>query len=152
MTATLTCAKSPAAQFVYGEVDRQNRHLHNSTALGMEHLVREELTDLWDECSQPGWDGYNALPVTWETYQAARRFLLAFPARTPLPSLGADPDGDISFEWHRAPRRTLSVSITPDEQLHYAALLGPGRTSGTEPFYGEVPQRILDLIGEVYTC
>ncbi|MCH7685350.1 MAG: hypothetical protein IH899_01480 [Planctomycetes bacterium] len=152
MTATQIRGESEAARFVEGQIADQHRFLHKSAALGIEQVLREELVDVWEECSQPDWDAYNALPVTWDTYENARRLLLAFPLGTPLPSLGAEPDGHITLEWHCAPRRTLSVSITPDELLHYAALLGPGRTCGTEPFFGEVPQRILDLIRDVYTC
>ena len=152
MTATQTHGESSAAQFVQEQIARHHRSLQESSALGTEHLIREELAEVWEECSESDWDAYNALPVTWDTYENARRLLLALPLGTPLPSLGAEPDGHITLEWHRAPRRTLSVSITPDELLHYAALLGPGRTCGTEPFFGEVPQRILDLIRDVYTC
>ena len=152
MTATQSHGESPVARFVDEQIAGQNRFLHKSAALGIERVFREELTDVWEECSEPDWDAYDALPVTWDTYQNTQRFLLALPLGTPVPSIGAEPDGHITLEWHRAPRRTLSVSITPDEQLHYAALLGPGRTCGSEPFFGEVPNRILDLIRDVYTC
>ena len=106
---------------------------------------------MWEECREPNWDGYDSLPVTWDTYNNAERFLLALPFGTPIPSIGAEPDGHITLEWHHSRRRTLSVSISPNDELHYAALLGPGRTCGTEPFFGEVPKAILDLIGRVYT-
>lgn len=152
MTTTEHCGESPAAQFVQMELTRHNRRLHQSAAIGLESVIREELADVWEECSQPDWDAYNAMPVTWDTYQVARRFLLALPLGTALPSVGAVPNGHITLEWHLAPRRTLSVSISPDDELHYAALLGPGRTCGTEPFFDEVPKRILDLIRDVYTC
>jgi hypothetical protein len=152
MIAILSRGDSSAAHFVEDQIAEQNRFLHKSAALGIEQVLREELPEVWQECSEPDWDAYNALPVAWETYENARRFLLALPLGIPAPSIGAEPDGHLTFEWHRAPRRTLSVSITPDEQLHYAALLGPGRTCGSEPFFGEVPKTILGLIRDVYTC
>ncbi len=108
-----------------------------------------ELLEVCDECSQPDWDAYDAFPVTLATQRNGVRFLLALPQGTPAPSVGANPHGHISFEWHRAPRRTLSVSITADSQIHYAALLGDGRASGTEPFAAEVPGVVLDLIRDV---
>jgi len=152
MTTVQTRGESSAARFVDEQLADQKRFLHKSAALGIEQVLREELAEVWEECSEPDWDAYNAIPVTWDTYQNAHQFLLSLPLGIPIPSLGAEPDGHITFEWHRAPRRTLSVSITPDDQLHYAALLGPGRTCGSEPFFGDVPQRILDLIRDVYTC
>ena len=30
----------------------------------MEHVLLEELAEVWEECSQPDWDAYNALPVS----------------------------------------------------------------------------------------
>jgi hypothetical protein len=42
------------------------------------------------------------------------------------------------------------VSITPEGDLHYAALIGPNKAYGTEVFFGEVPAGILDLIRRVY--
>ena len=74
------------------------------------------------------------------------------PLGTKLPSIGATPSGHISLEWHHSRRRTLTVTVDEGGDLHYAALLGPGRTCGTEPFFDEVPQVILDLIARVYQC
>ena len=66
-----------------------------------------------------------------------------------MPSIGAEPDGQITVEWYRSPQRTLSVSISPDGELHYAALLGSAKTCGTEPFTGAVPNVVADLIHRV---
>ena len=143
---------SPAADYIEEQLAGQRRFLHKSAALGVEQLLRDELAETWEACSRPDWDGYDARPVTWNTYQNARQFLLALPLGTPLPEIGAEPDGHITLEWHAAPRRTLSVSVSPDELLHFAALLGPSRLCGTEPFFGDVPQRILGLIHDVCTC
>jgi hypothetical protein len=136
-----------------GELARNREYLHKSQAGGKESLVRGELAEIWEECRVPDWDGYNALPVTWQTYENARRFLLALPWGLPAPSLGAEPDGQITAEWHHSRRRTASISISPDDELHYAALIGPARQCGTEPFYGDaVPPPLLDLIDRVCRC
>ena len=152
MTATQYLGESQAAQFVRDQIAQHNRFLHKSAAIGIEKVIREELADVWEECREPNWDGYDALPVTWDTYNNAKRFLLALPFGIPTPSVGAEPDGHVTLEWHHSRRRTLSVSISPDDELHYAALLGPGKTCGTEPFFGEIPRIILDSIGRVYSC
>ena len=98
------------------------------------------------ECSQSNWDGYSAVPVLPETIERARRFLDALPIGTHTPTAGADPDGDVTLEWYCSPRRTLSVSITPNGELNYAALIGSDKAYGTEPFLGEIPKPILELI------
>ena len=111
--------------------------------------VFEELLKTFEECREPNWDGYGAQSVREETYDLAHQFLTALPLRTPVPSIGAEPDGQITVEWYRSPERTLSVSISPDGDLHYAALLGSAKTCCTEPFTGAVPKVVADLIHRV---
>ena len=152
MIAMRDCGESPAAQFVQRELTRHNSFLHKSAALGIEQVLREELAEVWEECSQPDWDAYDAFPVSWDSLVNAKRLLLALRLGTELPSIGAIPSGHVTLEWHHSRRRTLTVSVTPEGDLQYAALLGPGRVCGTEPFFGEAPQVILDLIGRVYQC
>ena len=71
------------------------------------------------------------------------------PARPVVPSVGAEPDGDITLEWYRATNWVLSVSVSADGILYYAALLGSEDPRGTCQFDGEVPDTILYWIGRV---
>jgi len=112
--------------------------------------VFEELLKTFEECCEPNWDGYGAQAVCDETYHLAHQFVAALPLGTPVPSIGADPDGHLTVEWYRSPQRTLSVSISPDGELHYAALLGTGRICGTEAFRDKIPQVLSELIARVY--
>ena len=112
--------------------------------------AQESLAALYERCARPGWDGHQSDAVSHAAYSYAYRLMEALPAGLPLPALGAEPDGQITFEWHHASRRTLSVSISPSGDLHYAALLGSSRAYGTEAFFGELPHTILELIGRVY--
>jgi hypothetical protein len=111
--------------------------------------VFEELLKIFEECREPNWDGYGAQPVREETYHLAHQFLTALPLNTLVPSIGAEPDGQITAEWHRSPQRTLSVSISPDGELHYTALLGAERICGTETFRARMPQVLSDLIARI---
>jgi hypothetical protein len=108
--------------------------------------VFEDLLTTFEECREPNWDGYGAQAVREETYYLARKFLAALPLGTPEPSIGAEPDGDITAEWYRSPQRTLSISISPGGELHYAALLGAERICGTETFGDRMPPVLRDLI------
>jgi hypothetical protein len=139
-----------AAFIAYKHWDGRSQ-LQKSQVLGLSGgAVLYDLYQVYKECLKPNWDGYDALPVTEIAYNLARQFIVALPLGTPPPSLGADPDGEITVEWHHSPRRTLSVSVNPDGKLDYAALLGTSRVYGTEVFYGEVPKKIVDLIYEVF--
>lgn len=145
-----TRGASETARFVAEQLEQGLRRLLGSYSLGLApRRTFEQLQALADECHAPGWDGYDALPVTPETVKQAMRFLEALPLGTPAPSVGAEPDGQVTFEWYRSPRRILSVSISPEGEIHYAALLGSSKAYGTEPFFGEVPRVILQLIHRV---
>jgi hypothetical protein len=107
--------------------------------------VFEELLKIFEECREPNWDGYGAHAVHEETYHLARQFLGALSLSVPVPSIGAEPDGHITAEWYRSPQRTLSVSVGPDGDLHYAALLGSERICGTETWRARIPQVLRDF-------
>ena len=130
-------------------VEKVGRYIHKSSA-GAEPLIRSELAELVEECSEADWDGYNAAPVNSDSILAARKFLLSLPVRSKLPSVGILPNGNVTLEWHHSRRRNLTISFSPEGEIHYAALLGAGRQSGTEPFYGEAPSTILNLLERIF--
>jgi hypothetical protein len=153
MTAVFhTRGFSDAAQFVDNESAEGRRRLRELHAFGLESSLRDELATVWEECRESNWDGYDALPVTQDTLRNAYQFLESMPSDIPAPSIGAEPDGDLTLEWHRAPRRTLSVSVSAEGDLHYSALFGSSRVFGTEAFFGGVPKIILDWIRRVHAA
>ena len=115
-------------------------------------MIIEVVDDLYktvEQCSSANWDGYGATPVIRETFMQACIFLEALPFGTTAPSVGAEPDGNLTLEWYWSPRRTLSVSISPEGELHYAALLGHRKIYGTEPLWGELSGIVLDIIRQI---
>lgn len=145
-----THGASEEARFIARESEEGRQRLREAYSLGLgADRAFEELFLVARECRVANWDGYGAPPIAPETFTYACRFLGSMPLGIPAPSVGAEPDGHVTFEWHRSPRRTLSVSISPEGDLHYAALFGPSKAYGTEPFFGEIPSRILDLIRQV---
>jgi hypothetical protein len=131
------------ARFVADEASGSKRRLMDAI-----HAY-SELDRVYSECVSRNWDGYDALPVSVDTYALAQQFLDALPPGTPLPSFGALPDGHLTAEWHRAPRWTLSVQIGPDAELNFAVLFGDRKICGSEPFFGDVPDLIVNLIRQV---
>lgn len=110
---------------------------------------RRELTVLQQTCQVPNWDGFAALPVSQKTLDKASRFLDNLPVNCPAPSIGAEPDGAITLEWHRSARCTVSVSVSEDDRVDFAAVFGSNSVYGTTSFVLEVPETILDLIRQV---
>ena len=124
------------------------RHFAQTAALSKQPAIDELLT-IWAECKTPNWDGYDAFPVKAETLNYAYAFIQALPLGFPLPSVSAEPDGHLAFDWFHDPYWTISVSVSPEGVLYYAALLGNSDPRGSEPFSGEIPERLLNLIKEV---
>lgn len=145
-----TGGASDTAYFIAEQIQKRRGHLQSSYSLGLgAKRVLEDLIKVAEECRSANWDGYGAAPITNETFWHAYHFLSALPFGFPSPSVGAEPDGHLTFEWHRSSRRTLSISISPEGELHYAALLGSSKAYGTEPFSEAVPKIVLDLINRV---
>lgn len=149
-TSSVTGGSSRTANYVETLRRESKAHVEQSVTFGSAlDQARQELCELADECSTPNWDGYGANSVTSDGYLQAYRFLETLPLGVEVPSPGVEPDGELTFEWHHGPQHTLSVSVSADGDLHYAAIIGANKTYGTEAFFGETPKAILDLIGRV---
>ncbi len=134
-------------------VDSAARKPHEkirSSTLGHQEAL-EELWQVWVECQDANWDGYQAFPVTQDAYRNAYQFVESLPLGFPAPTFGAEPSGAITLEWYRSSRRLLSVSVTGDGEIFYAALFGTNRVHGREDLFGGVPKIILSLIQRVYS-
>ncbi len=142
--------ESSTARYVAEKMSEHSLSLQMSNSVGI-GSVFDELAEVWEECREPNWDGHNAVPISRDALRNAYMFLEALPLGFPRPSLGADPHGQVSVEWYLSSRRVLSVGISEDGQLHYAALIGPNKTCGTEVFFGDVPEEIINLVRRVYS-
>lgn len=141
-------AVSDEARYIQQQSEDSWKRLQVLESLGNASLLAD-LDGLAEECALRHWDGYEAEPVIRESIEHARSFLRALPLGMAPPTLGVEPDGQVTLEWYASPRRLLSVSMSPDGNLHYAALIGATRQFGTEPFFGEVPRAIVELIRRV---
>ena len=125
---------------------------NRSTDVDRQRIFRA-LADQAESCAQRGWDGHGAEPVSLETCRFANRLVEMLPHGCPLPGVGAEPDGHVTLEWYRSPSQVLSVSVSPDGVLNYAALLGDtSRRTGSEIFHNRVPADLLHLIHEIFAA
>ena len=137
--------------FVGHRVEIVVRDSETSQELGDARItLLTTLRATWQQCQQPNWDGDGAEAISSETHEVARRLLESLPSDMPLPSISAEPDGQLNFEWYQAPRRLLSVSISADGTLYWAALIGSEDPRGSCQFVDQFPQTLLYWIGQVY--
>jgi len=148
---SITAGVSDEARFIDMSAEESIHRLKQAYSLddGRMHVLMM-LDGVATQCSAPGWDGYDAEPVKRATVEVARRFISALPTGFPMPTVGAEPDGHITLEWYRNPNCVVSVSISPEHDLHYAALFSnSARQNGTETFFGSVPDNLLSVINRV---
>ena len=143
-------AQSATAQYLEQKTDEQYNHLRK-TATFSGGKSFDELLMVYQECQLENWDGYGALPVSNDTHTFAKNFLKVLPLGIKMPSIGAEPDGHLTLEWYQSVHQILSLSISPDGIIHYAALLGGSSEYGSEPFTGKVSGTILNLIKRIPT-
>jgi hypothetical protein len=111
--------------------------------------VLDELVEVCAEASAPNWDGYTGSAVVAETCEMAQKVLRALPLGTEMPTVAPDADGFVSLEWYHGPRRTLSISVSPNGELYYAALIGASSRHGSDILYDSLPSVLMDLIRQV---
>ena len=137
--------------FVGHRVEIVVRDSESSEELDAERItLRDTLRETWQRCQQPNWDGEGADAISTETHDVACRLLESLPSGTPLPTVSAEPDGQLNFEWYQAPRRLLSASVSSNGTLYWAALIGSEDPRGSCQFVDQVPQTLLYWIGQVH--
>ena len=112
--------------------------------------ICHELAVVTEECRLPNWDGHGAVAVSPDTLLHAQRFVKVLPSELLNASAGVEADGHLTLEWYREPRWTLSMSISPESNLYYAALFGTSDVRGRESFQADVPEMILNLIRRTF--
>jgi hypothetical protein len=113
-----------------------------STRRRIESLA-ERMQELVQSHSDPGWDGYEARPVSAHAMRKALRFALSLPPVLANAEITADPSGDIEFEWYQAPRHLFAVSIAENGKMHFAGLFGSAKQMGTDFFTDAIPNEVL---------
>ena len=123
----------------------------NTETLGRSDEVLQSLDEVFDECSEEGWDGYDALPITKYAYIEAKRLIESLPLTTfPIPEVVPEPSGEIGLEWYREERQVFVASVSGRNEIVYAGLLGVNKLHGTEYFGDSLPSVILDNLKRLY--
>jgi hypothetical protein len=149
MIMTMPKGNSETAQYLSKASQSKEQYFHQTATLSKQ-TAYDELVGVWEECKVANWDGYNAFSVKEKTFWNTLFFIEVLPLGCPLPSVGAEPDGHLTLEWYINPRQTLSISISPEGILYYAALFGNESVPGSENFSGEISKTLLDLINKVH--
>jgi hypothetical protein len=111
------------------------------------------LMEVFKECSVEDWDGTGALPVSEDAVLDAAKLIYLLPSNMtfPMPSITAEPNGEIALEWYRGNRSIFVVSVSGKSEIIYAGLYGTNKTHGIEYFGSSLPPAIISNLKRLYS-
>lgn len=113
--------------------------------------LRQRLDEVLAECSSPGWDGYDAIPINIAAYYEAIKFIERIPfSIIPMPEIIPEPGGEIAFEWYKGKRQVFVASVSGKNEIIYAGLFGMNKTHGTEYFGDSLSPTIINNLIRLY--
>lgn len=148
MTNSIFPGVSNAAEYLSRTEQAVNNHQRQAITFSRQPAL-DAVLNAWLPCEIANWDGEGAIPITENTYLITCRLIESLPLAFPSPAVVAEPDGHLNLEWYKNPRRLLSVSVSPQETLHWAAIIGTEDPRGSCRFLGEIPATLLYWIGRV---
>jgi hypothetical protein len=139
-------AVSPEAEFIRISAAGIVSAAERSFALfGAKSSVISDILTVSAECQDDP-----VVEVSSVAVERAIDFIRALPDDVPLPSVAADPDGSIAFDWITTRTRVFSLSVADSERLAFAWLDGTDRGHGVAAFQSaEVPARVIEGIRSV---
>lgn len=132
---------------------KQRRHIREKqedSASSITGSLKDTILEIYDECKNSGWDGYNADPISERVVHEAIRFVELFPLNISIPEILPVPNGDIDFTWRRAKSYVLSLAINHQGILSFAYIFGKDEAFGHFNIYNEIPELIVTLIQRVH--
>jgi len=106
-----------------------------------------QLMALYDECSEPGWDGHEASALDPVALRLAVAIVRSLPDDIPLPEFAPEPDGSVSLDWIQSRYRLFSLSVGTSHRLAYAWVDGADKGHAVARFDEvRIPPMVLEGI------
>lgn len=110
-----------------------------------------DLEEVFLECLDEGWDGYNARPLSIASYTDALNFLRLIPTNIYAPDIVPEPSGGIGLEWISSDTGRFVLSFDGSGTYAYAGIFKSGaRVRGIEPMSNSFPKELKDFITRLY--
>ncbi len=115
-----------------------------------EKMILEELVDIMTDCSEKGWDGYDALPISKQAINLVLNLLDVLPKFYPLPNISPEASGNLSFLWEKN-NSSLYINIK-DDIFSYAGITREGgKYLGVEKINNKnIPIQIINYLKQIY--
>jgi hypothetical protein len=86
--------------------------------------IDEQLISVCREASYPDWDGEGSSAVSLVTVQIVRDFVDTLSNEYRYLTIVPENDGHVSMEWYKDKQHLLSISVSLDRTMYWAALIG----------------------------
>lgn len=136
---------SEAHEKVRRMIRKASDHVSQTFSLGLAPHVFPALRDIWQNCSEKGWNGYSASPVRSAALNEAVHYCMQFPSRR-IPEVYADPAGGVIFEWRQRDDSFFLLNLTGTGTLVYAGVFGGGELHGVSKATAVLPNNIREII------
>ena len=111
-----------------------------------------DLEEVFIECLDEGWDGYDARPVSIAAYTDALNFLRILPMNYYTPDIVPEPSGGIGLEWISDDNERFVISFDGSGTYAYAGIfLGGSRVRGIESLGHTLPKMLRDFITRLFS-
>jgi len=84
--------------------------------------VISQLIQIEQECSENGWDGYDATAINDQTLNNTLEFTRSLNESLPTPEICPEPDGELAIEWFGVNGATISISIGKTDNINFSAI------------------------------
>lgn len=132
---------SEAAQTLDSVREFEAKRLDETVTFSNQSL-HDQLIDVFSAASEDGWEGEGSSAVARKTLSITTGLVDSLPLAFRTPTISGEPDGHVCLEWYVHPRRVLTVSVSSEGVLHWAALVGEEDPRGSCRFYGKLPKTL----------
>jgi hypothetical protein len=124
-------------------------HLQRSVFHGWRSTLQGNILQVQRECSESGWDGHGARPISISSSLAAMAVVERLPDGIQEPEVVPEPTGEIGLEWYGGKDLVFTVAVSPD-RIVYAGIMGVKKQNGEERFVEEIPETVLGIVSRYF--
>jgi len=133
-------------EVVQQAIEKAERSLDETQTFGTRNRILEFLrTELVKRYGIPGWNGYQAKPVSRLSVRNAEMFAQALPPTMKEPAIRVIPNGFVTFAWRLRKDRTCTVAFDDDGRYHCAAIIGAQESAITTNSVADVLQKAQEV-------
>ncbi len=126
-------------------------HVEPKVADKNKQPLLNRLCQVYRECAEDNWDGYDARRISKETYLEAIKLIRLLPPFIIHPEIIPEPTGEMALEWYRWKNFIFVISVGGNNLITYAGLFGStSKTHGTEFFGNKLPKTIIENIKRLF--